>query len=63
MWNVIHRTHGGDAFLKKSLKKQLTFVLRDDILIKLSHETAESKRTLKIEQQEETRIKPLYSFE
>lgn len=46
MWNVIHRTHGGDAFLKKSLKKQLTFVLRDDILIKLSHETAEKKKDL-----------------
>ena len=46
MWNVIHRTHGGDAFLKKSLKKQLTFVLWDDIITKLSHETAEKKKDL-----------------
>ena len=53
MWNVIHRTHGGVALLKKSLKKPLTFVLRNDILIKLTRERADSKqdRTLKIEQQ------------
>ena len=53
MLNVIHRTHGDDALLKKSLKKQLTYPLRDDILIKLTRERADSKpdRTLKIEQQ------------
>ena len=66
MWNVIHRTHGGDAVFKKSLKKPLTYALQNDILIKLTRERAvsEKRRTLKIEQQdEETRIKPLYSFE
>ena len=53
MWNVIHRTHGGDAFLKKSLKKQLTYLFQNDILIKLTRERAvsEKQRTLKIEQQ------------
>ena len=63
MLNIIHRTHGGDAFLKKTFKKPLTFVLQNDILIKLTREREANKRTLKIEQQEETRIKPLYSFE
>ena len=66
MLNVIHRTHGGDVVLKKSLKKLLTYALQNDILIKLTRERAvsEKQRTLKIEQQEEeTRIKPLYSFE
>ena len=49
MWNVIHRTHGGDAFLKKSLKKQLTFVLQDDILIKLTRERAVSEKQKDLE--------------
>jgi len=43
MWNVIHRTHGGVALLKKSLKKPLTFVLQNDILIKLTRERADSE--------------------
>ena len=53
MWNVIHRTHGGDAILKKSFKKPLTYPFRNDILIKLTRERAvsENRRTLKIEQQ------------
>ena len=53
MWNVIHRTHGGDAFFKKSFKKPLTYLFWNDILIKLTRERAVSKkhRTLKIEQQ------------
>ena len=53
MWNVIHRTHGGDAFFKKSFKKPLTYPFWNDILIKLTRERAVSKkrRTLKIEQQ------------
>ena len=49
MWNVIHRTHGGDAFLKKSLKKPLTFVLQNDILIKLTRERAVSKKQKDLE--------------
>ena len=43
MLNVIHRTHGDDAHSKKVLKKLLTFVLQNDILIKLSRETAKEK--------------------
>ena len=49
---------------KKYLKKVLTIYCRDDILTKLSLRVTRKQRTLKIEQQEEeTRIKPLYSFE
>ena len=36
MLKVIHRTHGGDAFSKKSFKKPLTYALQNDILTKLS---------------------------
>ncbi len=36
MWKAFHRTHGGDALLKKTLKKPLTCVFQDDILIKLT---------------------------
>lgn len=43
MWNVIHRTHGGDAFFKKSFKKPLTYPFWNDILIKLTRERAVHK--------------------
>ena len=49
MWNVIHRTHGGDAVFKKSLKKPLTYALQNDILIKLTRERAVSEKQKDLE--------------
>ena len=49
MWNVIHRTHGGDALFKKSLKKPLTYALQNDILIKLTRERAVSEKQKDLE--------------
>ena len=49
MWNVIHRTHGGDAILKKSFKKPLTYALQNDILIKLTRERAVSEKQKDLE--------------
>ena len=55
---------GGVQKVQKVLKKVLTIGGGNGILTKLSLRVTRNKRTLKIEQQEEeTRIKPLYSFE
>ena len=43
MWKVIHRTHGGDALLKKSFKKPLTCGFENDILIKLTAKNGTAK--------------------
>ena len=43
MWNVIHRTHGGDALFEKSFKKPLTLVKNDDIITKLTAKNAVTK--------------------
>ncbi len=40
MWNVIHRTHGGDTLLKKTFKKPLTRAFWDDIITKLTAKNA-----------------------
>ncbi len=49
MWNAFHRTHGDDAISKKTFKKPLTFVLQDDILIKLTRERAVHEITKDLE--------------
>lgn len=46
MWNVIHRTHGGSAFLKKVFKKPLTYPFQNDILTKLSPRETLRKETV-----------------
>lgn len=43
MWKIIHRTHGGDAILKKSFKKPLTCGFENDILIKLTAKNGTAK--------------------